>query len=130
MLSPEQLVAAQKARLAALHELTLKHVSSVEKLAQLNVQLLKHSLDDHAEHTHALFSAKSVGDWLHAHSQLWQPLSERAAHYNQQLHAIATELQHEIQHFIQQHGPHQGATPTEAPTPAPTSAPGSGNAKP
>lgn len=126
MLSPEQLVAAQKARLAALHELTLKHVSSVEKLAQLNVQLLKHSLDDHAEHTHALFSAKSVGDWLHAHSQLWQPLSERAAHYNQQLHAIATELQHEIQHFIQQHGPHHNTPPTEAPT----SAPGSGNAKP
>lgn len=125
MLTPEQLVAAQKARLAALHELTLKHVSSVEKLTQLNLQLLKNAIDQHAEHTHALFSAQSVNDWLHAHSQLWHPLSERATQYQQQLHAIAIELQHEVQHFLQQHHlcpptTHANAdadtTPTEAPS--------------
>lgn len=123
MLTPEQLVAAQKARLAALHELTLKHVSSVEKLTQLNLQLLKNAIDQHAEHTHALFSAQSVNDWLHAHSQLWHPLSERATQYQQQLHAIATELQHEVQHFLQQHHLHlptthaaPDTTPTEAPS--------------
>lgn len=123
MLTPEQLVAAQKARLAALHELTLKHVSSVEKLTQLNLQLLKNAIDNHAEHTHALFSAQSVNDWLHAHSQLWHPLSERATQYQQQLHTIATELQHEVQHFLQQHHLHlptthaaPDTTPTEAPS--------------
>ena len=123
MLTPEQLVAAQKARLAALHELTLKHVLSVEKLTQLNLQLLKNTIDDHAEHTHALFSAQSVNDWLHAHSQLWHPLSERATQYQQQLHTIATELQHEVQHFLQQHHLHlptthaaPDTTPTEAPS--------------
>ena len=123
MLTPEQLVAAQKARLAALHELTLKHVLSVEKLTQLNLQLLKNATDQHAEHTHALFSAQSVNDWLHAHSQLWHPLSERATQYQQQLHTIATELQHEVQHFLQQHPlhlpthtpPSTDTTPTQAP---------------
>lgn len=123
MLTPEQLVAAQKARLAALHELTLKHVSGVEKLTQLNLQLLKNAIDQHAEHTHALFSAHTVTDWLHAHSQLWHPLSERATQYQQQLHTIATELQHEVQHFLQQHPlhlpthtpPSTDTTPTQAP---------------
>lgn len=123
MLTPEQLVAAQKARLAALHELTLKHVSSVEKLTQLNLQLLKNAIDQHAEHTHALFCAHTVNDWLHAHSQLWHPLSERATQYQQQLHTIAIELQHEVQHFLQQHHLHlptthaaPDTTPTEAPS--------------
>ena len=122
MLTPEQLVAAQKARLAALHELTLKHVSGVEKLTQLNLQLLKNAIDQHAEHTHALFSAQSVNDWLHAHSQLWHPLSERATQYQQQLHAIATELQHEVQHFLQQHHLHLPTTHADADT-TPTEAP-------
>lgn len=122
MLTPEQLVAAQKARLAALHELTLKHVSSVEKLTQLNLQLLKNAIDQHAEHTHALFSAQSVNDWLHAHSQLWHPLSERATQYQQQLHTIAIELQHEVQHFLQQHHLHLPTTHA-APDTTPTQAP-------
>lgn len=123
MLTPEQLVAAQKARLAALHELTLKHVLSVEKLTQLNLQLLKNAIDHNAEHTHALFSAQTMNDWLHAHSQLWHPLGERATQYQQQLHTIATELQHELQRFLQQHHLHLPTT-HPAPDTTPTEAPG------
>ena len=50
MLTPEQLLAAQKANMEALHDLTTKAFKSVERLVELNMMATKAMLDESAAH--------------------------------------------------------------------------------
>ena len=54
MLTPEQLLAAQKANMEALHDLTTKAFESVERLVELNMTATKAMLDESAAHAQAL----------------------------------------------------------------------------
>jgi len=90
MLTVEQIAAAQKAQLTALFDLTNQALSSVEKIAELNLQASKTSLEEGAEKANALLSVKDVQDLLALQISFLQPVAEKAASYSRHLFEIAS----------------------------------------
>jgi len=89
-LTPEQVVAANKANLETLVGLTTKAFSGVEELIELNLAAAKSAMTDSQEHIHASLSVKDVQELLALQSSLFQPLAEKAVAYNRHLYEIAT----------------------------------------
>jgi phasin family protein len=90
MLTPEQLVATQKANLETLHGLTAKAFEGVEKLVELNLQATKAALGESAQHSQALLSVKDAQELIALQASLFQPLAEKAAAYSRHLYDIAS----------------------------------------
>jgi phasin family protein len=89
-LTPEQVVAANKANLETLVGLTTKAFSGVEQLIELNLAAAKSAMTDSQEHIHASLSVKDAQELLALQSSLFQPLAEKAVAYNRHLYEIAT----------------------------------------
>jgi len=90
MLTPEQLLAAQKANMETLFGLTQKAFEGVEKLVELNVQATKAALSESAQNTQALMSVKDVQELIALQAAMLQPLTEKAAAYSRELYDIAS----------------------------------------
>jgi phasin family protein len=89
MLTPEQLVAAQKANIETLFGLTNKAFEGVEKLVELNVTAAKAALNESAAHTQAVLSVKDAQELIALQASLFQPLAEKTAAYSRHLYDIA-----------------------------------------
>jgi phasin family protein len=96
MLTPEQLLASQKANIETLYGLTSKAFEGVEKLVELNMQATKAALSASANHTQALLSVKDAQELLALQAGLFQPLAEKAAAYSRQLYDIASNMGGEL----------------------------------
>lgn len=103
MLTPEQIAAAQKRQVEALHELATHYVNSVQRLAALNMRLIQQNLDDANKHAQAVMDAKDTQEMLHAHQSVLEPLSHKASDYCRHLVEVATELGHNFTHVFQVH---------------------------
>ena len=90
MLTPEQLVASQKANLETLYGLTTKAFEGVEKLVELNLQATKAALAESASHTQAVLSVKDAQELIALQASLFQPMAEKAAAYSRHLYDIAS----------------------------------------
>ena len=90
MLTPEQLVASQKANMETLYGLTSKAFEGMEKLVELNLQATKAALNESAQHTQAMLSVKDAQELLALQASLFQPLAEKAAAYSRHLYDIAS----------------------------------------
>ena len=90
MLTPEQVLAAQKANIETLFGLTAKAFEGVEKLVELNVTATKAALAEAAETSQAALSVKDAQELLALQASLFQPLAEKTAAYNRHLYEIAT----------------------------------------
>lgn len=90
MLTADQFIASQKATVETLFGLTHKAFEGVEKLVELNVQASKAALNESANHTQALLSAKDAQELLALQASLMQPLAEKAAAYSRHLYDIAS----------------------------------------
>ncbi|MDO5086095.1 MAG: phasin family protein [Comamonadaceae bacterium] len=90
MLTPEQLIASQKANMETLYGLTAKAFEGVEKLIDLNVTATKAALNESASHAQAMLSAKDAQELLALQASLFQPLAEKAAAYSRHLYDIAS----------------------------------------
>jgi phasin family protein len=89
MLTPEQLLAAQKANMETLFGLTNKAFEGVEKLVELNLAVARATLQESAENTQALLSAKDAQELLALQAGMFQPLAEKAAAYSRHVYEIA-----------------------------------------
>ncbi|MET4575258.1 TIGR01841 family phasin [Ottowia thiooxydans] len=96
MLTPEQLIASQKANLETLHGLTTKAFQGVEKLVELNLTAAKAALSESANHTQTILSVKDAQELLAIQANLFQPLAEKAAAYNRHLYDIASDTSAEF----------------------------------
>ena len=96
LLTPEQFAAAQKANLETLFGLTTKAFEGVEKLVELNLQVVKSTLTDGQEHAQRALSAKDAQDLFALHSSLTQPVAEKALSYGRQVFEIASATQAEF----------------------------------
>ena len=96
MLTVEQILAAQKAQIATLFDLSSKALASVEKLNELNLQAVKASLGETASHTQAMMGVKDLQDLVVLQNAAIQPLAEKAASYSRHLYDIATGMGAEI----------------------------------
>ena len=90
MLTPEQIMAAQKANIETLFGLTQKAFEGVEKLVELNVQASKAALTESANNTQALLSVKDAQELMSLQANLMQPLAEKAVAYSRHLYDIAS----------------------------------------
>ena len=89
MLTPEQLLAAQKANLETLRDLTTKAFESVERLVDLHMAVTKAALAESTQHLQAMLSAKDAQELLALQANMFQPLAEKTAAYNRHLYDIA-----------------------------------------
>ena len=90
MLTPEQVLASQKANLETLFGLTAKAFEGVEKLVDLNMTASKAALVEVADSSKAAMSVKDAQELLALQATLFQPLAEKTASYSRHLYEIAT----------------------------------------
>jgi phasin family protein len=88
MLTPEQIIAAQKANFETLFGLTTKAFEGVEKLVELNVTASKLALQEAAESTQQALNVKDAQELLALQAALFQPLAEKTAAYSRHLYDI------------------------------------------
>ncbi len=96
LLTPEQIAAAQKAHLESLFGLTSKAFESVEKLIELNVQVVKSTLAESQENVQRALSVKDAQELLALQASFAQPLAEKALAYGRHLYDIASSTQAEF----------------------------------
>lgn len=96
MLTAEQMLAAQKANVETLFDLTNKAFEGVEKLVELNLQVAKASLGEVAETAKATLSVKDAQELLSLQAGLLQPAAEKAAAYSRHLYDIAASTNAEV----------------------------------
>ena len=89
-LTPEQVIAAQKANVETFFGLTNKAFEGVEKLVELNVTASRAALADVASHTQAVLAAKDPQELLALQAGLLQPLAEKSVAYSRHLYDIAS----------------------------------------
>ena len=89
-LTPDQVIAANKANLETLVGLTNKAFAGVEQLVELNLAAAKTALEDSQKNAKAVLSAKDAQELLALQASLFQPLAEKVVEYNRHLYEIAT----------------------------------------
>ena len=89
-LTPEQVIAANKANLETLIGLTNKAFAGVEQLIELNLAAAKTALDDSQKNAQAALTVKDAQDLLALQASLFQPFAEKVVEYNRHLYEIAT----------------------------------------
>lgn len=94
--TPDQVLAAQKANVETLFDLTNKAFEGVEKLVELNLQVAKTALAEVAETTKAALSVKDAQELLALQTSLLQPSAEKAAAYSRHVYDIFAATNAEV----------------------------------
>ncbi|MGO4328392.1 TIGR01841 family phasin PhaP1 [Cupriavidus sp. 2TAF22] len=94
--TPEQVAAAQKANLETLVGLTTKAFEGVEKLVELNLQVVKATFAENVDNAKKALSAKDPQEFLAIQASLVQPVAEKTLAYSRHLYEIASETQSEF----------------------------------
>jgi phasin family protein len=89
MLTPEQIVATNKANLEAAFGFAGKAFEGVQKIVELNVAAAKATLSDASAHAQAVLAVKDVQELVALQAGLVQPLTEKSAAYSRHLYDIA-----------------------------------------
>ena len=97
----DKIVAAHKAQLIVMHEMTSNALAAVEKIAELNLQAAKASLEHHTGHAHELLSVKDVKALSRLQAKALEPLAEKAAAYNRSLYEIVSDMNSECASIAQ-----------------------------
>jgi phasin family protein len=96
LLTPEQIAAAQKANLETLFGLTSKAFEGIEKLVELNLQVVKSTLAESHDNAQKVFSVKDAQELLQLQAGLSQPVAEKVLSYGRHLYEIASATQAEF----------------------------------
>ncbi|MEM5385398.1 phasin family protein [Paraburkholderia phymatum] len=96
LLTPEQFAAAQKANLETLFGLTSKAFEGVEKLVELNLQVVKSTIAEGQENAQRALSVKDAQELLALQAGLTQPVAEKVLSYGRHLYEIASATQAEF----------------------------------
>ncbi|ALD90834.1 phasin family protein [Cupriavidus gilardii] len=94
--TPEQVAAAHKANLETLFGLTTKAFEGVEKLVELNMQVVKTTLAENVEHAKRTLGARDAQELLALQVSLIQPVAEKAVAYSRHVYEIAADTQSEF----------------------------------
>ena len=96
LLTPEQIAAANKAQFDTLFGLTNKAFEGLEKLLELNLQVVKSTLAEGQENAQRVLSVKDAQELLALQASLAQPVAEKALSYGRHLYEIASSTQAEF----------------------------------
>ena len=90
LLTPEQIAANQKAAFETLFGLTNKAFEGIEKLVELNLQVIKQTLAETQDGAHKALSVKDPQEFLALQAQLTQPAAEKALSYGRHVYEIVS----------------------------------------
>ncbi len=96
LLTPEQIAAAQKANLETLFGLTAKAFEGVEKLVELNLQVVKSTLAESQDNAQRALSVKDAQELLALQAGFVQPGAEKLLSYGRHVYEIASATQAEF----------------------------------
>ncbi|MGA8009930.1 MAG: phasin family protein [Thiomonas sp.] len=96
MMTPEQFAAAQKTQFDAFFGLASKSMDNMEKLVDLNMQAMKTSLQESADHAKALLSVKDLQELSSLQSGWMQPMAEKVMSYARHAYEITSGAQAEL----------------------------------
>jgi phasin family protein len=96
MMTAEQVVAAHKANVETLFDLTSKAFEGVEKLVELNLQVAKAAMGEVADSTRAALSVKDAQELVALQTSMLQPSAEKAAAYSRHVYDIAASTNAEV----------------------------------
>jgi phasin family protein len=99
--TPEQFIQAQKLTFDLFQAVALKSLEGFEKLAELNIQAAKSSIEESAEQMKSLMSAKdakSLTDWSMVSAQ---PAADKVGAYAKHLYDITSETGTEIARIVE-----------------------------
>jgi phasin family protein len=96
LFTPEQIAAANKAQFDTLFGLTNKAFEGMEKLLELNLQVVKSTLAESQENAQRALSVKDAQEMLSLQASLAQPVAEKALSYSRHLYEIASSTQAEF----------------------------------
>jgi phasin family protein len=99
--TPEQIVAANKANLETMVELSQKAFEGVEKLIELNLQAVRATMSESAEQAKALLAAKDAQEVFALQQAYLQPAAEKASAYSRQVYEIASTTQAEVAKMVE-----------------------------
>ena len=94
--TPDQFLAAHKANVETLFGLTNKAFEGVEKLIELNLQVVKASLGEASDAAKAALSVKDAQELVALQTTLLQPAAEKAAAYSRHLYDIVAATNAEV----------------------------------
>ena len=89
-LTPEQMMAVQKANIETMFGLTNKAFEGIEKLVELNITASRAALSEASGHAQAVLSVKDAQELLALQANMFQPLAEKTAAYSRHLYDIAS----------------------------------------
>jgi len=90
MMTPEQMIAANKASIDTLFGLSHKAFAGIEKMVELNMAAAKAAMSDNQDHAHALMSVKDVQELMALQAGYLQPLSEKVVSFSRHMYEIAS----------------------------------------
>lgn len=93
---PQQFIAAQQAALETLTGLTGKAFEGVEKLVELNLQVVKTTLAEQADAATQVLSVKSLPELLSIQAELAKPAAEKSMAYYRHVYEIVSQTQAEV----------------------------------
>lgn len=89
--TPEQLIQIQKASFEAGRDATLKSLEGIEKLAELNLQAARNSLEEASGQFRALLDVKDAQALADLASNVMQPAAEKLVAYSKNVYDITNE---------------------------------------
>lgn len=101
MMTPEQVVAANKANVEALLSFANSAFGSAEKLAALNLNTARAALEDSMANTKALLSAKDLQEVVTLQSGFAQPGMEKVVAYSKSVYEISSKTQEEVSKLVE-----------------------------
>lgn len=99
--TPEQVVAANKANVEVLLGLANTNFAAYEKLAALNFNATKSAFEDAVAHTKSLMNARDAQEVFNLNVAAAQPALEKAIAYGRSVYELATQTQGEITRFVE-----------------------------
>lgn len=99
--NPEQFAAANKAAVDSLLSVANTALASAERIANLNFEAARSTIEDSAANTKALLGAKDAKDALSIQASLAQPSVEKAVAYSKSVYEISAEAQQQMTKMVE-----------------------------
>lgn len=99
--TPEQVVASNKAGVEAFIGLAHTQFAAFERLSALTFNATKSAFEDSVAHTKALLAVKDVQDLVNLNAAVAQPAIEKAIAYSRNVYDVATQSQGEVTKLVE-----------------------------
>jgi phasin family protein len=99
--TPDQIVATNKATVEAFINLAHTQFAAFERLSALTFNVTKSAFEDGVAHTKAVLNAKDVQELMNLNSAVAQPALEKAIAYSRNVYDVAAQSQSEVTKLVE-----------------------------